>query len=169
MALPIISNKTELFYLLFCPVNMSRRKRFVEGLTESEIVTLEQGYKNGSAVDFRERCQMLLLSARGYEVKQIEGILKVCSHTVYSTMKGWREEGIAGIIRKKGQGRKATLQVENKAHVEVVEKAVKKHGQKSEQMLEELYAELGIEPMSKRSLLRFLKKVATAGNASVGG
>lgn len=148
---------------------MSRRKRFVEGLTDTEIVTLEQGYKNGSAVDFRERCKMLLLSHRGYEVKQIEDVLKVCSHTVYSTMKSWREEGIAGIIRKKGQGRKATLQVENKEHVKAVEKAVNKHGQKSDQMLRELYAELGIEPMSKRSLLRFLKKVATDGSGIAGG
>lgn len=148
---------------------MSRRKRFVEKLSEQEVVTLSQGYKYGRAVDFRQRCQILLLSNRGYEVKQISDVLGVCSHTVYSTMKVWREQGIAGLIRKKGQGRKATLQVENTHHLEVVQKAVKEHPQNSGQILEKLYEELDIQPISKRSLIRFLKKVATAGNDCVNG
>lgn len=148
---------------------MSGRKKYIERLAATEIETLEQGHKYGQSFDFRQRCQLLLLSNKGYEVKQIVDVLDVCPQTVYSTMKSWRAEGIAGLIRKKGQGRKATLQIDNEQHVEAVGKAVEKHAQNSKQILEELYTELEIAPMSKRSLQRFLKKVATAGNASENG
>lgn len=137
---------------------MSRKKRFVKALTETEHLTLEQGFKYGPAVDFRQRCQTLLLSHKGYEVNQITDMLDVSAQTVYGTMKSWRADGIAGLIRKKGQGRKATLQADNARHVEATHKAVQKHAQNSKQILEALYAEVDIAPMSKRSLQRFLKK-----------
>lgn len=148
---------------------MSGRKKYIDSLAETETETLEQGHKYGQAYDFRQRCQMLLLSNKRYEVKQIVDVLAVCPQTVYSTMKSWRAAGIAGLIRKKGQGRKATLQLDNEQHVKALHKAVEKHAQNSEQILEELYAQLAIAPMSKRSLQRFLKKAATAGNASENG
>lgn len=148
---------------------MSRRKKFVEELSEAELVTLEQGHKYGKSVDFRQRCQMLLLSNRGYEVKQIVDVLEVCPQTVYSILKGWEKQGIAGLIRRKGQGRRPNLQLDNARHVEAVKKAVEKHSQSSDLILEELYAELDIKPMSKRNLRRFLKKVATAGSDSADG
>lgn len=148
---------------------MSRKKTFVGALAKQEVETLEQGYKYGKAVDFRQRCQLLLLSERGYEVKQIAGVLEVCSQTVYTTIKDWQQEGLAGIIRKKGQGRKPNLQVDNAEHVEAVKQAVEKYAQSSSLILEELYTQLDIEAMSKRSLRRFLKKVVTAGNAFADG
>jgi transposase len=148
---------------------MSRKKRFVKALSDTEQYTLEEGFKYGPAPDFRQRCQILLLSHKGYEVRQIINMLDVSPHTVYSTMKSWREEGIGGLVRKKGQGRKATLQADNARHVEVTHKAVEKYAQNSGLILEELYAELDIAPMSKRSLQRFLKKVATHGRGSGDG
>lgn len=148
---------------------MSRKKNYVESLAETEILTLQQGFKYGQAVDFRQRCQMLLLSHKGYQVNQIVDILDVCSKTVYNTLASWQTEGIAGLIRKKGQGRKATLQIDNAKHIEALSKAVEKHAQNSYQILEELYAALAIEPISKRSLQRFLKKTATAGRGTEDG
>ncbi|WP_341295010.1 hypothetical protein [Catalinimonas locisalis] len=53
--------------------------------------------------------------------------------------------------------------------MEVMHKAVEKHSQNSGLILEELYAELDIAPMSKRSLQRFLKKLATDGSGSENG
>lgn len=148
---------------------MSRRKRFVKTLTDTEQSTLEQGFKYGPAPDFRQRCQILLLSHKGYEAKPITNMLDVSSHTVYSAMKSWREDGIGGLVRKKGQGRKAILQADNAQHVEATRKAVEKHAQNSSRILEALYAELDIAAMSKRSLQRFLKKVATPGSGSENG
>lgn len=142
---------------------MSVRKRNIV-LNETELLTLQQGFKYGPAIDFRQRCKMLTLSNKGYEVKQIAEVLDVCPKTIYNTITSWRKDGLAGLIRKKGQGRKATLQVDNAAHIEATRKAVDKHAQNSKQILEELYAALDIAPMSKRSLQRFLKKLATPGN-----
>lgn len=89
-------------------------------------------------------------------------------------MKSWRVDGVSGLIRKKGQGRKAILQADNARHVEVTHKAVEKYAQNSKQILQDLYAELDIASMSKRSLQRFLKKsaadaVATDGRGSENG
>lgn len=148
---------------------MSRKKSFVGDLTTEEQLTLEQGYACGASADFRLRCHMLLLSHKGYEVKQITAILDVCPQTVYSTMKGWQQLGLAALIRRKGQGRKAKLQVDNALQVQAVQQAVKAHAQSSRHILEELYAQLQIGPMSKRSLRRFLKKVVLDGSVSAGG
>lgn len=108
--------------------------------------------------EVQQGCQMLLLSSRGYEVRQIMNILKVCAQTVYIVLKAWQQQGVAAVIRKKEQGRTPKLQEGNARHVEAVKKAVEKHSQSSNLILEELYAELAIEPMSRRSLRRFLKK-----------
>lgn len=148
---------------------MSRRKKFIEKLSDTELITLEEGHKYGKSADFRQRCQMLTLSNRGYEVKQIVDVLEVCPQTVYSILKAWQEQGIAGLIRRKGQGRTPNLQLDNARHVEAVKKAVENHSQSSNLILEELYASLDIKPMSKRNLRRFLKKVATVGSDSADG
>lgn len=148
---------------------MSRRKKRIDELAKTERITLEQGYKYGGAADFRQRCQMLLLSEKGYGVDQIVDIVGVCSKTVYNTINAWQTVGIAGLIRKKGQGRKATLRVDNDQHTTALRKAVHQHAQSSRAILQELYAELAIAPISKRSLQRFLKKVATAGSDLEGG
>ena len=144
---------------------MSKRRKRIESLTETERTTLEQGYKYGPAADFRQRCQLLLLSAKGYSIEQIVDIVGVCSKTVYNTIKSWQRVGIGGLVRRKGQGRKATLRIDNEQHVSALHKAVDHHAQSSGQILEELYEQLAIPALSKRSLQRFLKKVATAGSA----
>lgn len=138
---------------------MPRKKRFVEKLLKSELETLEQGFKNGKSADFRQRCQILLISYRGFEVKQIVDALNINSQTVYSTLKAWNEQGLAGLIRKKGQGRKPILELDNPIHVKTVKEAVEKHAPDYHQVLKELYAKLNIEEMSLKSLTRFLKKL----------
>lgn len=148
---------------------MSRKKIFIESLTEIERSNLEQGHKYGPSADFRNRCQMILLSHRGFEVKEIATALGVCAHTVYANIKNWRANGLPGLIRRRGQGRKPRLRTDNEQHVQAVHKAVKNHPQNTSQMLEELYEVLDIEPVHERTLRRFLKKWATSGSASADG
>lgn len=148
---------------------MSRKKIFIKRLTALEKSNLEQGYKYGPSADFRNRCQMILLSYRGFEVKEIVTALGVCAHTVYANIKNWKANGLPGLIRQRGQGRKPRLRTDNEEHVSAVRKAVKKHPQDTSQMLEELYEVLGIEPVHERTLRRFLKKWATPGSASADG
>jgi len=148
---------------------MSRKKTFVESLSAIEASNLEDGYKYGSGPDFRKRCQIILLSHRGFEVKEIVTALRVCAQTVYTSIGNWKAYGIPGLIRRPGQGRKANLRADNAEHVKAVKKAVKQHPQDTSQMLEELYEALDIEPMSERTLRRFLKKWVTSGSASANG
>jgi transposase len=137
-----------------------RKKRFVEKLSKSETTTLEQGSKYGKSPDFRQRCQILLISNRGYEVRQIMDILNVNTKTVYAALRCWNEHGLAGLMRRKGQGRKSILRLNNPSHVKAVKNAVEKHNHNYSKALEEIKAELSIEQISEKSLSRFLKKMA---------
>lgn len=148
---------------------MSRQKVFIEQLTENELLNLEDGHKYGKSPDFRNRCHMILLSHRGFEVKQIRRIVDVCAQTVYKTMQKWQAHGIIGLIRRAGQGRKPYLRQENAEHVQAVQNAAKHHAQSTTDMLQELQAELGIAKINERTLRRFLKKWATLGSVSVDG
>jgi len=142
------------------------RKKFIERLTETERMMLEGGWKHGRSPDFRNRCQLLLLNDRGYESTQIADVLQVTPITVYNTLKAWHNQGLMGILRKKGQGRKAYLSKSNEAHVAAVQQAVEQDAQKIAVVLEDLAQQLGIQPMSKWTLKRFLKKLTLSGNAS---
>lgn len=148
---------------------MSRKKVYIEQLTENELSNLEDGHKYGKSPDFRNRCHMILLSHRGFEVKQIRAIVDVCVQTVYGTMSKWRAHGIIGLIRHPGQGRKPYLRQDNAEHVQAVEQAAEQHAQSTRQMLQALKQELDITTMSQRTLRRFLKKWATPGSVSVDG
>lgn len=142
------------------------RKKFIEKLTETERLTLEAGWQHGRSPDFRNRCQMLLLNDRGYEVSEIADVLQVTPITVYNNLKAWHQQGLMGIVRKKGQGRKAQLSKDNAVHVAAVQQAVEQDAQKIAVVLEDLAQQLGIQPMSKWTLKRFLKKLTLSGNAS---
>jgi hypothetical protein len=49
---------------------MSRKQRYIE-LSESEQATLREGSKYHSKHEFRERCQALLLSKKGWSIQQL--------------------------------------------------------------------------------------------------
>lgn len=148
---------------------MSRRKIFVEELTEIEQSNLEDGHKYGKSPDFRKRCQIILLSFRGFEVKHIVKALGVCRQTVSTNINGWKTHGLPALIRQPGQGRKAKLRTDNEAHVQALQDAVEEYPQDTSKIREELEQTLDIEPVSERTLRRFLKKWATPGSASVNG
>ena len=144
---------------------MSRKKKFIENLTEQELITLDQGYKYGLKNDFRKRCHIILLSNRQISVKQISEILSLSSTSIYKTFNKWEDHGISGLIRRKGQGRKPNLDVNNAMHVELVKARIKVNPQKIDQELEQIAQELGVEPFSRWTLQRFLKRLTTPGSA----
>ena len=83
------------------------------GLTEGEILTLEEGHKHHSSKDFRNRCQALLMNSRRIQVKQISSIFQVRTRTIYTWMDRWESEGISGLMIRPGRGRKPTLSIKN--------------------------------------------------------
>ncbi len=57
--------------------------RFIK-LSESEIMTLQEGHKNGSQFQFRNRCFCLILSGQGKTVRELAQLFEVSRITIYS-------------------------------------------------------------------------------------
>ena len=57
--------------------------RFVK-LAEAELITLQQGHKNGSQFQFRDRCFCLILSSQGKRVSELTQFFDISRITIYS-------------------------------------------------------------------------------------
>ena len=134
-------------------------KKYIK-LTSEEIITLQQGRKNHTLHQFRDRCHCLLLSNEGKEVKEIAQILQVSTITIYNWFHRWEEKGIVGLLNQKGQGRKAILLQSER---ETIKEKVQANAQKLKQAGEELKKELNKE-FSDKTLKRYLKKLVEDGN-----
>ena len=95
--------------------------RYIQ-LTASERETLENGYEHHPKPHFRKRCQALLLSDEGWQVKEIAKLHHVRSRTIYTWMDRWEDMGIAGVMILPGRGIKPRLSVKDKDLVETVKK-----------------------------------------------
>lgn len=130
------------------------QKKFIK-LTQEEQVTLQEGRKNHFSYQFRDRCQCLLLSNEGKEVKELAQILQVSTITIYNWFKRWAEKGLVGLLNAKGQGRKDILLASDGAKIK---EKVQAHCQQLKVAREELKKELNKE-FSDKTLKRFLKKL----------
>lgn len=130
------------------------QKKFIQ-LIKAEKITLQEGMKNGKAHLFRERCHCLLLSAEGYEVKDLAEVFRVSQITIYSWFKRWERGGIVGLKDKPGRGRKPILTDED---LPAVKERVKENAQQLRHARQRLKAELGRE-FSEKTLRRFLKSL----------
>ena len=144
---------------------MSRRKRFIEKLTEEEISSLEQGYKKGKSHTYRCRCRCILLSHQGWECGQLASHFDTNLITIYSWLNRWENGGIEAMSDKSGRGRKPILDSSQNKHVEIVIDAVDKSPANLNKVLTKVKEELGAS-MSKRTLKRFLKNLNEDGSDS---
>lgn len=133
--------------------------RFVK-LTKAEFVTLQEGHKNGSQFQFRNRCQCLLLSNQGKTVSELSQFFEVTNITIYGWFDRWEKNGLCGLMNKPGQGRKPILSVQNPEHVSSVKAAVGKNAQSVKAVVAELESTTG-ETMSVDTIKRFLKNLVT--------
>ncbi len=129
-------------------------KKFVE-LNEVEKTTLREGMKNHQAHLFRERCHCLLLSAEGYEVKDLATVFPVSQMTIYNWLRRWERGGISGLKDLAGRGRKPILQA---ADLPQVKARVQENAQQLKLARQKLKEELGRE-FSEKTLRRFLKSL----------
>ena len=137
------------------------RKRCIE-LTESEQITLREGIKYHSKHEFRRCCQALLWSHKGWSVKAIATELEVCQVSVSSWLTNWQNQGVVGLMRQKGQGRRTILSVTNTAHQQALKQAVATHYQDAGRIKTDLEKALG-QSLSRDTIKRFLKKTITPG------
>lgn len=138
---------------------MSRKKRQIRPLQATEIKDLQAGIKNQKSYQFSHRCHAILLSYEGLEVSELIKVFGVSKNTIYTWFKRYESDGISGLKNKPGQGRKPTLCIDNKEHVEAVEKSVDKVNENGGNLLAEVEQELGLENgLSMKILRSFLKK-----------
>lgn len=135
------------------------RKRHIE-LTDSEQLTLEEGLSNHPKHEFRRRCQALLWNDKGWALKAIAQALEVCPQSVSNWLTAFEVDGLVGIRRQKGQGRKPILSLTNATHQQALGKAVAAYYQDAGRIQAHLQASLG-QPMSRDTVKRFLKKMTT--------
>lgn len=129
----------------------------VRPLTNPEVQSLEYQYKNAPQHHFRTRCQIILLSHRGFSAPKMAKRLEKDVDTIYNWINRYNESGLSGLHNHKGQGNKATLGGLTKKQVDVLERAVADEPQNLNKVSEKLSKELKLK-INKRMLSRFLKK-----------
>jgi transposase len=135
--------------------------RFVK-LTETELITLQEGHRNGSQFQFRHRCQCLILSNQGKTVSELAEFFEVSNITIYSCFDRWEKGGIVGLLNRTGEGGKPILSRQNPRHVKTVKQAVEKNASSVKAVIAELETTLD-EKMSVDTIKRFLKNLVTVG------
>jgi transposase len=107
----------------------------------------------------------LLLSHRGYAVKELARLYQVRTRTIYEWFSRWQSIGLVGLRMTKGRGGKSVLEAQ---HALLVEEALTLDCQDLKQVSLVVSEELAT-PISKGQLKRFLKTWATAGHACANG
>lgn len=136
------------------------QKKYIK-LHPEELLTLQEGHKNHPCYQVRNRCQCLLLSHQGKEVKELATIFSVLPLTIYTWFYRWEEKGLVGLFNEKGRGRKPILL---QAESEQIKTQVQANAQQLKLARGVLKAELNKE-FSHKTLRRFLKKLVADGNA----
>ena len=109
-------------------------------LPEEEKQTLQEGHRNGKKKWFRDRCQSILLSSEGFEVKELSRIYKVRTRTIYTWIHCYESAGILGLKIVSGRGLKAQLNT-----IDVEQEATIK-------------AEIGLNPQNLRDVATILSE-----------
>lgn len=141
---------------------MSRRKRYIKYIEQAEEITLKEGLNHHPKAEFRQRANALLMSHNGLSIDFIAKFCDVNINTIGRWFTSWEEEGIVGLMRQSGQGRKPILKVSNSEHIEALDKAVETHYQDVKGIQMALESQLST-PMSPDTVKRFLKKIITHG------
>lgn len=147
---------------------MSRKKRYIEKLTDAEKRALKKGHQSGKSHLFRRKCQCILLSHEGRPVQELVEIFRVSSRSIYDWFNRWEKDGIKGLELKPGRGRRAKLDLKNTKQVNCIKTLVENEPQNLNRVVNQIQSELDID-LSKKTLQRFLKNLNTGGSGSVGG
>jgi len=139
------------------------KKRTINPLTESDIISLEEAYRTSDKNHVRERCKCILMCNSGYDVKELSEFFGTRRQTIYSWLNRWEFAGIDGFLTKSGQGRKPTLDVASVEQFEIIEQAVHTHPQNLSGVAVEVSKLLGIT-VTKGVLKSHLKKRIIVGN-----
>ncbi|GGB55458.1 helix-turn-helix domain-containing protein [Oceanisphaera marina] len=86
-----------------------KRNLLGQSLTAEEAITLDEMSKHHPFPDFRRRALALLALNDGTSVVQIAQLFRISDQPVYNWAKGWRTQGLAGILTGHKGGRPPKL------------------------------------------------------------
>ena len=129
----------------------------ISTLPDEERQTLEAGHKNGNKAYFRNRCQCVLLSASGFEAKELALIYTTRTRTVYDWLHRYKRDGFLGLKIKAGRGLKAPLQGLTLEQVADIKEQLKENPQSLREVAALLSTKFGFT-MTKSALKQYVKK-----------
>jgi len=108
---------------------------FTEPLEDTEKITLKEMYENHPSPQVRMRAHAVLLSNKGFEIKEIVEIFDKCRQTVSEWITAWRKLGVTGLFNafRKGRPKKLTEEEED-----VVLEAIKEEPRRIKSTISEL-------------------------------
>lgn len=130
--------------------------RFIQ-LSPEEVNLLEKTSKTSTKAHIRRKCDTILLSHRGYDIKNLSGLYKVRTHTIRDWMNNWTAKGIEGFSISTGRGRKAEIDPNNTDLVDSLTKAIKLNPQNLDTVCTELNKSKDMN-LTKNKVIRFLRK-----------
>ena len=144
---------------------MSRKNKFIEKLTQEQKRYLKKGYQSGKSHIFRRKCHCILLSHQGKTANELSEFFAVSRISIYTWLKEWESQGIAGLKLKPGRGRPPKLDLDDSEQVKKVKSLVENEPKNLNRVVGQLESELGVS-LSKKTLKRFLKNLNTDGSDS---
>jgi transposase len=126
-------------------------------LTSDEVLTLEQAVKHHPKSHFRTRCESLLLSNRGYDIKSIATLFETRINTIGTWFSNWTEKGIVGLQIVTGRGRKADLSSVSDALIQDVKEQVALNPEDLDTVCLQINQKWELN-LSKAQVKKFIKK-----------
>lgn len=90
---------------------------FAKSLTEAEKVTLSDAHKYHPLSWTRIRAHSVLLSAQGYELKEIASICNICRQAASNAIHNWETHGFLGLVDEYRSGRPKVLTKEQENYL----------------------------------------------------
>lgn len=89
----------------------------VSKLTESELDTLESAFKYHPSTRVRNRAQVIILSSKEFQLKEIAEICLMTRQTVSTVIDQWESKGLVGLYDEPRSGRPRSLTPEEEEFV----------------------------------------------------
>jgi len=127
--------------------------RFIKNLCFPQIRLLRRIHKESKKHHVRQRAHCILLSNQGFRVADLARIFSRTQRTIYTWFDLWETRHFAGLYDKKGRGRKAKLNDDQRCQVKEWAKEHPKHLRKIVALVREAY---GVS-VSRQTIKRILR------------
>lgn len=126
----------------------------VSELTEEEVTTLEDAYKNHPTARVRNRAHAIILSHKGYALKEIADICGTTRQAVSRLINRWEASGLRGLYDKFRPGKPRSLTPEDE---DFIHKMVEEEPRSIKKIMICLEDQRG-KKVSKATVARVIKK-----------